>query len=100
LDTDLILRMAREHEILLTLEEGSIGGFGSHVMNFLATQGMLDGGLKCRSLMLPDCYIDHNNPMRMYDLAGLNAAQIVIQAKSLLNVGHVEIVNLKPKKAE
>ena len=100
LDTDLILRMAREHEILLTLEEGAIGGFGSHVMNFLATQGMLDGGLKCRSLMLPDCYIDHNNPMRMYDLAGLNAAQIVIQAKSLLNVGHVEIVNLKPKKAE
>jgi 1-deoxy-D-xylulose-5-phosphate synthase len=56
--------------------------------------------LKCRSLMLPDCYIDHNNPMRMYDLAGLNAAQIVIQAKSLLNVGHVEIVNLKPKQAE
>jgi 1-deoxy-D-xylulose-5-phosphate synthase len=100
LDTDLILRMAREHEILLTLEEGAIGGFGSHVMNFLATQGMLDGGLKCRSLMLPDCYIDHNNPMRMYDLAGLNAAQIVIQAKSLLNVGHVEIVNLKPKHAE
>lgn len=100
LDTDLILRMAREHEILLTLEEGAIGGFGSHVMNFLATQGMLDGGLKCRSLMLPDCYIDHNNPMRMYDLAGLNAAQIVIQAKSLLNVGHVEIVNLKPKQAE
>ena len=100
LDTDLILRMAREHEILLTLEEGAIGGFGSHVMNFLATQGMLDGGLKCRSLMLPDCYIDHNNPMRMYDLAGLNAAQIVIQAKSLLNVGHIEIVNLKPKKAE
>jgi len=100
LDTELILRMAREHEILLTLEEGAIGGFGSHVMNFLATQGMLDGGLKCRSLMLPDCYIDHNNPMSMYDLAGLNAAQIVIQAKSLLNVGHVEIVNLKPKKAE
>lgn len=100
LDTDLILRMAREHEILLTLEEGAIGGFGSHVMNFLATQGMLDGGLKCRSLMLPDCYIDHNNLMRMYDLAGLNAAQIVIQAKSLLNVGHVEIVNLKPKQAE
>ena len=100
LDTDLILRMAREHEILLTLEEGAIGGFGSHVMNFLATQGLLDGGLKCRSLMLPDCYIDHNNPMRMYDLAGLNAAQIVIQAKSLLNVGHVEIVNLKPKQAE
>jgi len=100
LDTELILRMAREHEILLTLEEGAIGGFGSHVMNFLATQGMLAGGSKCRSLLLPDRYIDHNNPMSMYDLAGLNAAQIVIQAKSLLNVGHVEIVNLKPKKAE
>ncbi len=100
LDTDLILRMAREHEILLTLEEGAIGGFGSHVMNFLATQGLLDGGLKCRSLMLPDNYIDHNNPMRMYDLAGLNAAQIVAQAKSLLNVTQVEVVDMKPKKAE
>ena len=100
LDSDLILRMAREHEILLTLEEGAIGGFGSHVMNLLATQGMLDGGLKCRALMLPDNYIDQNNPMRMYDLAGLNAAQIVAQAKSLLNVGQVDIVDLKPKQAE
>ena len=100
LDSDLILRMAREHEILLTLEEGAIGGFGSHVMNFLATQGMLDGGLKCRALMLPDNYIDQNNPMRMYDLAGLNAAQIVAQAKLLLNVGQVDIVDLKPKQAE
>jgi 1-deoxy-D-xylulose-5-phosphate synthase len=100
LDSDLILRMVREHEILLTLEEGAIGGFGSHVMNFLATQGMLDGGLKCRALMLPDNYIDQNNPMRMYDLAGLNAAQIVAQAKSLLNVGQVDIVDLKPKQAE
>lgn len=100
LDSDLILRMAREHEILLTLEEGAIGGFGSHVMNFLATQGMLDGGLKCRALMLPDNYIDQNNPMHMYDLAGLNAAQIVAQAKSLLNVGQVDIVDLKPKQAE
>ena len=100
LDSDLILRMAREHEILLTLEEGAIGGFGSHVMNFLATQGMLDGGLKCRALMLPDNYIDQNNPMRMYDLAGLNAAQIVAQAKSLLNVGQVDIVDLKPKQDE
>ena len=100
LDSDLILRMAREHEILLTLEEGAIGGFGSHVMNLLATQGMLDGGLKCRALMLPDNYIDQNNPMRMYDLAGLNAAQIVAQAKLLLNVGQVDIVDLKPKQAE
>ena len=100
LDSDLILRMAREHEILLTLEEGAIGGFGSHVMNLLATQGVLDGGLKCRALMLPDNYIDQNNPMRMYDLAGLNAAQIVAQAKSLLNVGQVDIVDLKPKQAE
>jgi 1-deoxy-D-xylulose-5-phosphate synthase len=100
LDSDLISRMAREHEILLTLEEGAIGGFGSHVMNLLATQGMLDGGLKCRALMLPDNYIDQNNPMRMYDLAGLNAAQIVAQAKSLLNVGQVDIVDLKPKQAE
>ena len=100
LDSDLISRMAREHEILLTLEEGAIGGFGSHVMNLLATQGMLDGGLKCRALMLPDNYIDQNNPMRMYDSAGLNAAQIVAQAKSLLNVGQVDIVDLKPKQAE
>ncbi len=84
LDEQLILRLAREHEILLTLEEGAIGGFGSHVMHMLAENAALDGGLKCRSLVLPDNYIDHGKPAEMYDIAGLNAAQIIETVKKLI----------------
>ena len=63
LDEELILRLAREHEILLTLEEGAIGGFGSHVMHMLAENGQLEGGLKCRSLVLPDSLLTKTSPM-------------------------------------
>ncbi len=93
LDEQLILTMAREHDILLTLEEGSIGGFGAHVMYFLAQAGVLESGLKCRNLTLPDSYINQDTPMRMYDRAGLNAAQIVTTAKQLLGVGDDHITN-------
>lgn len=96
LDSELILNLAREHEVMLTLEEGAIGGFGSHVLELLSRHGMLDAGFQCRNLTLPDRYIEHNNPMRMYDLAGLNAAQIVTQAKALLGVSGDIIVDLKP----
>ncbi len=89
LDEQLILHMAREHEVLVTLEENAIGGFGSHVMNFLANQGVLDGGLKCRSLTLPDIYINHNAPNAMYDEAGLNAAQIVDSVRTLIGADTV-----------
>jgi 1-deoxy-D-xylulose-5-phosphate synthase len=78
LDEELILRLAREHEVLVTLEEGSIGGFGSYVVQFLAERGALDrGGLKVRSLVLPDAFLDHDKPERMYAKAGLDAAAIV-----------------------
>ena len=84
LDETLIAQLAREHEILITLEEGAIGGFGSHVMHMLAENALLDGHLKFRSLVLPDIYIDHDKPEAMYDMAGLNAAQIIETAKKLI----------------
>jgi 1-deoxy-D-xylulose-5-phosphate synthase len=77
LDVDLVLKLAREHEILLTIEEGAIGGFGSHVMQTLAEHGMLDGGLRMRAMVLPDVFLDHDSPNAMYGRAGLDAKGIV-----------------------
>lgn len=78
LDEELILRLAREHEVLVTVEEGSIGGFGSYVLQLLADKGALDrGSLKVRSMVLPDIYQDQDKPDRMYARAGLDAAGIV-----------------------
>ena len=77
LDEELIIRCAREHDMMITIEEGSIGGFGSHVANLLAEKGIFDKGLKFRSLMLPDVFIDQDTPEKMYDVAGLNAKQII-----------------------
>jgi 1-deoxy-D-xylulose-5-phosphate synthase len=77
LDTDLLDRLARGHELLLTVEEGAIGGFAAHIMTHLAQNGLLESGLKFRPLMLPDVFIDQDTPQRMYDVAGLNAPQIV-----------------------
>jgi len=73
-----------------------MGGFGAHVMDLLARNAMLDSGLKCRALTLPDNYIDHGLPFDMYDTAGLNAAQIVTAARALLGVSDAQIVDLKP----
>ncbi len=84
LDTQLIDRLAREHEVLITIEEGSVGGFGSHVLQHLANSGRLDRGLKVRPLVLPDVFIDHDKPERMYELAGLNATAIVKAALGAL----------------
>ena len=97
LDEALILRLAREHEILLTLEEGAIGGFGSHVMQMLAENAMLEGGLKCRALVLPDIYIDQGKPDAMYDQAGLNAAQIIETVRGLLGADGAQIEVIAPK---
>jgi 1-deoxy-D-xylulose-5-phosphate synthase len=78
LDADLVTRLARNHEVLVTIEEGAIGGFASHVLQFLATEGLIDrGGLKVRPMVLPDRFIDQDKPEKMYDQAGLNAVQIV-----------------------
>ncbi len=77
LDTELVKRLAREHEVLITVEEGSIGGFGSQVLQFLAQRGMLDRGLKIRCMVLPDAFIDQDSPVAMYARAGLDAHGIV-----------------------
>ena len=86
LDEEMIAKLAREHEVLITMEEGSIGGFGSHVLDFLARSGALDHGLKVRPMTLPDIFIDHDKPEKMYGLAGLNAAQVVTTALSALGL--------------
>jgi 1-deoxy-D-xylulose-5-phosphate synthase len=77
LDEDLVLRLAREHEVLVTIEEGAIGGFGAHVLQLLADQGALDAGLKIRCMVLPDVFIDQDTPAVMYRKAGLDSNGIV-----------------------
>jgi 1-deoxy-D-xylulose-5-phosphate synthase len=76
LDTDLIRRLVRDHEVLVTVEEGSVGGFGSHVLDYLVGEGLLDGGVIVRTMKLPDAFIDHDTPQRMYEKAGLAASTI------------------------
>ncbi|MEE2567393.1 1-deoxy-D-xylulose-5-phosphate synthase [Hyphobacterium marinum] len=80
LDEDLILRLAREHEVLITVEEGARGGFGAFVLHMLAERGVLDGGLKIRTLTLPDIFQDQDTPDAMYEAAGLNARHIAAAA--------------------
>jgi 1-deoxy-D-xylulose-5-phosphate synthase len=77
LDVALILRLAREHEVLITVEEGALGGFGSHVLQTFAEHGILDGGLKVRAMVLPDVFQDHDSPAAMYAKAGLDSTGIV-----------------------
>ncbi|EFJ14322.1 hypothetical protein SELMODRAFT_268893 [Selaginella moellendorffii] len=84
LDRDLIRQLAREHEVLITVEEGSIGGFGSHVAQFMALDGLLDGTLKWRPLVLPDRYIDHGSPNDQMTEAGLTAAHIAATALDIM----------------
>ena len=83
LDEQLILKCAKEHEVMITIEEGSIGGFGSHVKNLLSERGIFDKGLKFRSMTLPDKFIDQDNPKKMYELAGLSSVQI---SNKILNI--------------
>ncbi|KAM0000927.1 putative 1-deoxy-D-xylulose-5-phosphate synthase [Helianthus debilis subsp. tardiflorus] len=90
LDVELIRRLANEHEILLTVEEGSVGGFGSHVAHFLSLNGLLDGKLKLRAMTLPDKYIDHGAPRDQLEEAGLSSKHICSTLLSLLG---------KPKEA-
>jgi len=84
LDTDLVKRLAREHEVLITVEEGAVGGFGAHVTQYLAWEGLLDQGLKLRPMILPDRFIDQDSPERMYEAAGLDAKAIVKAALDAL----------------
>jgi 1-deoxy-D-xylulose-5-phosphate synthase len=91
LDVDLILKLAREHEILITVEEGSIGGFGSYVLQTLAERGELDRGVKVRSMVLPDVFLEHDAPAAMYAKAGLDAPGIVAKV--------FEVLDLNPRQA-
>ena len=84
LDEDMIRRLAREHEVLITIEEGAIGGFASHVMQFLALEGAFDKGLKMRPMTLPDRFIDQDTPEKMYAAAHLDARSIVATALNAL----------------
>jgi len=94
LDEDLIRDLASHHDLLITIEEGSMGGFGSHVMQFLAMNGLLDNGLKVRPLCMADTYIDQANIKKMYDIAGLNADQIINVASHALGTASQEIPNI------
>ncbi len=89
LDEELIRRLATEHEVLITIEEGAVGGFGSFVLQFLANEGLLDSGLKVRQMCLPDFFIHHESQYNQNEEAGLNAPQIV--AKALTALGHETI---------
>ena len=84
LDKMLIRRLAKEHEVLITIEEGAVGGFAAHVMNYLASEGQFDKGLKFRAMTLPDIFIEQDSPERQYTLAGLNRVDIVATALTAL----------------
>jgi 1-deoxy-D-xylulose-5-phosphate synthase len=84
LDTDLINRLVREHEVVITIEEGAIGGFGAHVLHHLAMSGQLDHGLKIRTMVLPDVFLEHEAPYAQYETAGLNARHIAATALAAL----------------
>jgi len=90
LDRDLILELAADHEALITIEEGAIGGFGSHVAQLLAEEGVFDRGLKYRSMVLPDIFIDQASPADMYAVAGMNADQIEAKVLSVLGIASIE----------
>ncbi|WP_370337166.1 1-deoxy-D-xylulose-5-phosphate synthase [Parvularcula marina] len=95
LDEDLIRRLASEHEVLLTVEEGSVGGFGAFVLHFLSREGMLDTGLKVRTLTLPDIYQDQGSPAEMYEEAQLQAANIVDAVTRLFSDAAVSAGDLR-----
>ncbi|UWQ62603.1 1-deoxy-D-xylulose-5-phosphate synthase [Leisingera caerulea] len=89
LDRDLILQLAADHEALITIEEGAVGGFGSHVAQLLAEEGVFDSGLKFRSMVLPDTFIDQASPADMYDVAAMNAPQIEAKVLDVLGVATI-----------
>ena len=89
LDRDLILKLAADHDALITIEEGAVGGFGSHVAQLLSDEGVFDAGLKFRSMVLPDTFIDHANPRDMYATAGLNADDIEAKVLEVLGVATI-----------
>lgn len=86
LDEALITELATNHEAVITIEEGAVGGFGSHVMQFMAESGLLDTGVKMRSMVFPDTFIDQNSPEKMYEIAGMNAQDIEAKVLDVLGI--------------
>ena len=84
LDEDLIRRLARDHEVLVTIEENAAGGFAAHVLQFMANDGLLENGLKVRVMTMPDHFIDHNKPEIQYEMAGLQSSHIVANVLAAL----------------
>ena len=97
LDTELVRRLAREHEVLITIEEGSVGGFASHVLQHLASAGLLDHGLKVRPMVLPDRFIDHASPAKQYAEAGLDASHIVNEVFAALKHAGANVLDFKAR---
>ena len=89
LDRDLILKLATTHDALITIEEGAVGGFGSHVAQLLGDEGVFDHGLKFRSMVLPDRFVDHDAPFAMYDSSALNAEHIETKVLDVLGIGNL-----------
>jgi 1-deoxy-D-xylulose-5-phosphate synthase len=96
LDEDLVRRLAREHEVLITVEEGAIGGFAAQVMQSLAMAGLFDAGLKIRPMILPDRFIEHDSPAKQYEEAGLSMRHIVATALTALGL---QQINPRPARA-
>ena len=96
LDEKLIIEIANNHEVLISIEEGSIGGFGSHVMQLLSDRGVFDKGLKFRSMILPDLFIDQDTPEKMYEKAGLDSLSIARKIEETLN-SNIVLANNKNK---
>ncbi|MEQ3625680.1 MAG: 1-deoxy-D-xylulose-5-phosphate synthase [Celeribacter sp.] len=90
LDREMILQLAAEHEALITIEEGAVGGFGSHVAQLLSDEGVFDAGLKFRSMVLPDIFIDQASPTAMYDVAAMNAEHIEAKVLDTLGIGRLD----------
>jgi 1-deoxy-D-xylulose-5-phosphate synthase len=90
LDEEMILQLARHHEALITVEEGAVGGFGSHVAHLLAEREVFDTGLKYRSMVLPDVFIDQASPRDMYAVAKMNAEDVVEKVLTTLGVAKME----------
>jgi len=86
----MIRKLALEHDVLITVEEGSIGGFGSHVLDYLSNEGLMEQGLKVRTMKLPDVFIDQNSPDVMYEIAGLTAADIIKTGLQALGHNNVD----------
>ena len=89
LDRDLILSLARNHEALITVEEGAVGGFGSHVAQLIAEEGIFDTGLRYRSMVLPDTFIDQASPADMYASAAMNAEHIEAKVLNVLGIAAI-----------